>query len=592
MVETRRLTPNNNFNNPKFTGYKLEPYTNGPERVPLPGGKLQIHKIGHNHRLGFRELQARIRYSHLALGFPVSPTMGKAYYIDDSYIMVQVIYNAETKTTDVSPVVTLTQPLGGIPNYAEPDSTVPTDPYFPSVRALDPQFVVAANGAGDFEIVDTLAGAIVGAARYEGDGTEGVSPVPCVLMAARRHGDIVRMVVYSRAATKETQFNIATLEFDLQTGLLATRHIQRGHEVPVYCQIAADGRVVFGSEQRLEDARKEKASGNGESMDVAMAPPATEAQQTTTTTTTSEPAPYQWTQEDRGDLLTLQFALPPGTPKAAISCRFTPTHLSLLVQGDLVSYPFRKLWTTVRADECTWTIDSATGVLSVFLTKQDDRTRWPHVFDQDDGVLETLEPGKLEAITDSLARLTESHASIQAMQHPVAQDIDEAIDEEGQAVEFGVYDLDGRLVQEILSGGREWVCGSFESLNSEGISDNAALASVCVKTDVDGQVYRFVDKGGVLDPEHAGTFDAFAFVQASKRDGRFVLHDPGLGFVAVVESNRNAYIYYRHGDKREVERQTLVDLTEGHDVDVVGCQLILSRTLMVLTETELVIIHL
>lgn len=495
-----------------------------------------------------------------------------------------------SRETQLQQVTTLIQPLGGVPNYAEPPSNVPTEPQYPSLIALNNDLLLATNGAGDIEVINLERGQVVMSTRYEGDGSEGVSPVPCVLLTAQLINDaLIRLVVQSRAATRKTEFNIATLDLSLSNDQLTLLHMLRGSEVPVYCQLtptthSTQSRLILGSETSYDTVHPAMSDDvQPEDETVEQERPLTRAQPPT-------PPPYQWTQE--GEEMTIQFALPSGTPKSAVSCQFAPGHLSLIVRAQDVdiSYPFRKLWSTIRADDCTWTIDSDSGVLSLFLVKHDEHTRWPHVFDQDDGVLETMDAAKLDDIMRRLDKFTDGNTPfVQAMQHPVAQDIDEDIDESGQPVYFSVYDnATGRLVQNIQSSGREWLCGSFHAPQLE---YQQRLASVCVKSDVDGQVYAFNDEGSIIAPEHVAIFDAFAFVHASKRDSRFVQHDPDLRFVTIVESNRNAYIYYRHGDKRDVESQTLIDVTQGHDVDILGAQLINDRVLMLLTETELVAVH-
>lgn len=96
MVETRRLTPNNDLINAKFEGYKLVPFSEEQclRRTRLPDEGLTIGKIGENHRMGFRELQARIRFSHLAAGYPLNATVGTAFYVDNEYNVMRVLYDS------------------------------------------------------------------------------------------------------------------------------------------------------------------------------------------------------------------------------------------------------------------------------------------------------------------------------------------------------------------------------------------------------------------------------------------------------------------------------------------------------------------
>lgn len=510
----------------------------------------------------------------------------------------------------------MTQPIGGgIPNFTQPDQAVPLCPEYPSLIALGPELILAANGVGDIELVGIeqqgerqLVGTILTHAQYEGEGSEGISPVPCVLLAARRIKTKVVMVVYSQVASKKTLFNITTMEMDIPTSAtdnksasasasLTIRHIQQGLEVPVYCTITADGnQCIYGSESRYTHLKSHMVKDSDG--DLAVVDMETDVgDQSDNVPVQMAASQYQWTQE--GSEIIMQFELPAGTPASAISCKFTHEHLVLIVRAQEAefSFPYRKWWTTIIPDESTWTIEP-TGLLSLHITKQDERSRWPHVFEKDDGVLETMDKEKLQEIAKQLEKFT-SDPSVDSgpfmQQHPAATDMDEDVDERGQPITFEIFDTTGACIEEITSTGQEWLSNSFENPSTHHLHhyQGSLPPSIVCKSDVDGLVYSWSttnEKNQPLTLEHTATFDAFAFVQASKRDTRFVRHDPHLGFITIVESSRNCYIYYRHGDNRIVEKQTLVDLTQGHDIDILGVQLILDGILMVLTESEIITI--
>lgn len=473
-----------------------------------------------------------------------------------------------------------------MPAFTEPSEIVPIEPQLPSIITLSLELVLASNGVGDIELIGmeekdgVMLGTSLASVCYLGTGKEGITPVPCMLLTARQVKDKIIMVVCSHTATKKTEFNIATLEMNIPTPeterlsdgsfvlMLKTLHIQRGSEVPAYCAITPSGkRCIFGSETKYvnEDYRQVEDEKEMEVDD-----------------------PYKWNQE--GADITIVFELPSETPKSSINCKFLVDHLSLLVKsGDdlLVSYPYRKLWSTIRPDECLWTFES--GLLTLFITKMDENTRWPQLFDHDDGVLENLSPDALSEIKNKLERLTASEGTMtstpQPAQHPASTDMDEEIDESGQPIIFTVYDTNGIIVDDFHSGTYNWICKSYDKTK--------LMPSICLQMDVDGLVFSFHESADhSIHIQHEATFDAFAFVQASKRDGRFTLHDPNFKFTSIIESSRNAYIYFNHEDKRTVEVQTLIDLTQGNDVDIIGAQLVLDDTLMVLTDTQIVVIDL
>jgi hypothetical protein len=482
-------------------------------------------------------------------------------------------------------VTQLIKPLG-VPAYTEPDHNVPIESQLPSAIALSRDLVLTANGVGDIELIGLeqtqsgVLGTSLASVCYLGTGEEGVSPVPCVLLAARQVKSKIIMVVYSRAAVKDksTQFNIATLEMNVPTQeterledgsfvlLLNTLHIQTGFEVPVYCAITSSGqRIILGSETKYRNSQdeEEEEEEKEEVQPMDIVPQNNE---------------YQWSQD--GADITVQFQLPANTPKVSINCKFVMDHLSLLIQNTTITYPYRKLWSTIRPDDCTWTLEE--GLLTLFITKSDEHTRWPQLFDKDDGVLETLTTEQLSNIKASIDRLQQKEAH--PVQHPAATDMDEDIDDVGQTIYFSVYDnKTGKQCDEFHSGGYNWICASFAT---------DAMPSVCLQMDVDGLVFTFTEQGPTVQIEHVATFDAFGFVQASKRDARFIRHDPVFNFASIIESNRNAYIYYHHQDKRLEEVQTLVDLTKGQNVDIIGVQLVLENTLMILTESNLIVMNL
>ncbi|CEI87371.1 hypothetical protein RMCBS344292_01786 [Rhizopus microsporus] len=604
---TTRLAHDSKKINSKFDGYKLRPCSEiaNVHRTKLEENGIQVENISvKDHRLGFRDLQARIRQSHLFYGHPLDENRAVAFLVDKEHQLNAIVYNKSTKETQFHLVTQLIKPLGSIPSFSEPDVRVPVEPQASSVVAVNSELLLVSNGIGHIELIGIeekqgkILGASLGSVSYTGAGNEGIEPVPCYLLTARQKRNKVIAVLYSRAASKSTEFNIATVELEIPTTEdhmsdgsynlhFKVLHIQTGPEVPAYYAITPSGeRVILGSETKYNRVKPKHDSITDESTTpMDMDEPVVETKEVTM----EEKAPlYKWSQE--GPDITVWFQIPARTPKSAISCKFISDHLSLIVQDTPIAFPFRKLWSTVRADECVWTLDSGSGLLTLFMTKTDEHTRWPQLFDKDDGVLETLSPSELAEIRERLAKFTseedESNSKyVKAAQHPAATDMDEDIDDAGQPVVFSVYDTMGNEIEEFSSGSYRWIGKSFDMLHN--------IPSVCLQLDVDGIVFRFVEKQDhAVQVEHAATFDAFAFVQASKRDARYILHDPSYHFACVIESTRNAYIYLHHDDKRATETQTLVDLTQGQNADIIGAQLVLKDTLMILTESQVIVIDL
>lgn len=88
-----RLIPDLNKINPKFEGYKLSPFGKGVYRADLKQGNVDIQKDSHDHRMGFRDLQARIRHSHLIYGFPLDKNRGSSFCIDHDFNLNMIVFD-------------------------------------------------------------------------------------------------------------------------------------------------------------------------------------------------------------------------------------------------------------------------------------------------------------------------------------------------------------------------------------------------------------------------------------------------------------------------------------------------------------------
>ena len=98
-MSKRQFIPDKDLLNPKFDGYKLSPINEEEyiTRTSLPNGSdLRMSKSLSNHRLGYRDLQARVRLNHLAYGFSMTTDQqqqGVAFYVDLEFQVMRLIYN-------------------------------------------------------------------------------------------------------------------------------------------------------------------------------------------------------------------------------------------------------------------------------------------------------------------------------------------------------------------------------------------------------------------------------------------------------------------------------------------------------------------
>ncbi|CAO3567366.1 unnamed protein product [Mortierella alpina] len=392
-------------------------------------------------------------------------------------------------------------------------------------------------------------------------------------------------------------------------------HSIRGTDVPFYCALDPSNEgYVIGSSATFKPTAEPVLDQKTKYLEPGSA--AMELDGTDVGNANASESPYIWTQTDTD--VTICFALPRGTTKHAILCKFSLQALQLQVNlSEAVDQMVRTpaldnmpLFDMVQADECFWTLEPTSGILTIQLEKKHSKTRWTQVFAEGadtDPVEETLDPSVFAEYKAALEKYTTDQANAgpgrdSSIFPSIAQDAQEDIDEEGEEIKFSWIQSEegaGIIRATTIGTGHDWIGHAFPSFESNSAEDQLfRMPTVCLKHDVDGLVYSIhhtpgstpststvQQTDGVMSFVHSETFDALAFVQASKREKRFVMHDPHGRFAVIVESSRNVYIYWHTaGAKLKHERQTVVDVSKGQQVDIIGCQLIGDGVLVILME--------
>ncbi|KAJ2382633.1 hypothetical protein GGI05_005589 [Coemansia sp. RSA 2603] len=223
----------------------------------------------------------------------------------------------------------------------------------------------------------------------------------------------------------------------------------------------------------------------------------------------------------------------------------------------------------------------------------------------DDGVLETMDSSEFATIREHLAKYTSetlnsgTRMPIQSAIDAMDQD-DDDLEQEDSSIVFSVRKwCTGETISSSTAGSPDWLCSSFAKPpphrcvgdQAEACtSAHAQLPSVCLKFDVDGIVYEIgADAAGVIGATHVGSFAALSYIQASKRDQRFMYVDAEMTVAVLAETQRRIYIYHQSKSTSSTEAvQNIVDIGCG---ELFGMQ-ITGRTLVLLRENALFIIDL
>jgi hypothetical protein len=350
---------------------------------------------------------------------------------------------------------------------------------------------------------------------------------------------------------------------------------------------------------------------------------------------------YSWTQV--GDSLTVAFFLPAFTPKSHISITLSAKSLSLhiidsprpaesnsLTTG--LQIPFfekREWWDGIDSSASFWTWEKdgetrephgnqphTVGVLTLYLEKQHEDTRWPHLFsttqakansssanpaqpsqEQDDDVAETLDPTQLLAAREAFEKYTTTLATGEdasglglgtGIPSLAREELDEELDEDvGRTVvctwlevshglgsaDDGNNDFEIERLQE-----SPWPLDvlalpiAVSSPEVPGLHVASEAWSVVTRHDIDGLLYSraLSDEGSGHKScwKHTATFPALSFVLASKRDTRFAVHlnsSVALAFESGLAGagSGNVYIYRGVSGKSKWGKQAVLKVSGG-----------------------------
>ncbi|KAG0305209.1 hypothetical protein BGZ98_004467 [Dissophora globulifera] len=642
--------------------------------IGAPGPGVIVPKLPSSAKLSYRQVQARIRHNHLYPGWnsfkPTNGDSGNArngilFAIDDDFMLTVLQYDKEAHRLRSKRLLQIPAPAVPLNFYLEFPVVKPVSPDYILVSDGASTFHLVRLASKGIEYEATIEATTT---FHPADTLEADESTPCLLLEAKAfsvtdgNGEQAMEVKYlacyaatdkffssepspHRQTDKKTVFIVSlcsivfplaslrsratsntAIDMDvdnnpgtsLQQPLeLTTRviHSIRGTDIPFYCALDPSNEgYVIGSNTTYKVTKEPVAE-----LPTHFLEPGSEAMDLDGTDAgaapTSEP-PYIWTQTETD--VTICFGLPKGTTKQAIHCKFSRQGLALQVNlsqpaDQAVRMPNLEnmpLFDEIQTDECLWTLESATGILTLNLEKKHAKTRWAQVFAEGmdvDPVEETLDPSAFAEFKSALEKYTTDQANAgpgrASTVHPsLAQDPQEDIDAEGEEIKFSwIQAEDGYdIVRATTVGsGHDWIGQSFPSFEANvGDGQPFRMPSVCMKHDVDGLVYSIQhvpgsapsrssiqQASGIMRFEHVSTFDALAFVQASKREKRFVMHDPQGRFAVIVESSRNVYIYWHTTDQKlKQEKQTVVDVSKGQQVDIIGCQLINDGVLVILME--------
>ncbi|ORX47654.1 hypothetical protein BCR36DRAFT_413594 [Piromyces finnis] len=285
---------------------------------------------------------------------------------------------------------------------------------------------------------------------------------------------------------------------------------------------------------------------------------------------------YKWYQEM--DDITLYFHLFE-LEKNRVQCKFTKNKIILNVlnrNNEIIEIFNDELWDEVIPEECVWTIERSRNksgsIITLHLEKK-NQVRWIQMFKEDDHVLETVDPSELANIKERLLMFTGNDDEDQGL-YPKINSIQqtEECDMEKSPISFVRLSKAGHITDINQGSGFEWLCTSFPTLDSPYfMSDNdncvtnsqepSVVSYLCLKQDVDGIILKPEDH---LKMNHCAVFNAFGFVEASKRNKKFAYISNDFEYALISETSKLVYVYGQPTDeeaKRNSASQYLIDVS-------------------------------
>ncbi|KAH7885275.1 hypothetical protein F5I97DRAFT_2062504, partial [Phlebopus sp. FC_14] len=611
------FAPERTLLNPKFEGYKLQVIPqDGVARYDLQYKPTQIATSGRSP-LSFQEVQSRITHNHLAL----STTADRGLYVDAErrVVVIEIGHPGNVPTFRV---------VHELPTLVFTPQADLVHREYPSASFLDESIAFVGDGLGNLYVLLiplTADGPATLLACYE--LVDESSPNSNTSIPFRIHS-VVKTPDNAAVALLSSRYydaaapplSLSTKHYVSEFDVWAARfppaydHSQqsvkqldiiwrrRGDDVPMLMAYDSSRRsyVLLGSSTYRDVVSAAPTTSYEPSPDeFAPIPRFGEDLDAEMPQQPTKPHPYSWTQSP--DAVTVAFPLASTTLTSQIRVSFSQKTLTVHIQGastieviPLPRHSAKQLWDGIRPSTSFWTWDREGehkfGVLTLHLDKQNEGTKWMHVFassgmsstEADDvDVPETLDPSELYAIRESLEKYTAA--------------LREGEDASGLGLGKGLPALaQGEVDEEVdASVGRTafltWVCedGSspawctgqrdtaFNLLAAPLPGTGTGTSSLVVKNGIDGTLHTLNadcpgERPGWI---HAGTFSALAFVLASKRDTRFTYHTPGsvLAFEnGTQDRGGNVYIYRRCLLNQLWAKQSVLKVGDGSAGSLLG----------------------
>ncbi|GAA96160.1 uncharacterized protein L969DRAFT_131941 [Mixia osmundae IAM 14324] len=595
-----------NLKNALFEGYKLSPLRDAAlsrqalpckgDDVALPGRPLV--RVDDIATYNWRAVRAKAKHNFLC---PESAT--SAVFIDGQ----AQVWRISLSEQDVAIKLLLAIPLPVSPSTASKAAE------YPSIVISDGKIIVA-DGTGLLYIISSSAQTAAIDASYSLQVNDASLPFSLlgVQSQARPDGTMAYLISYlseaavSRGNDEESgRFTLAlvTPSQIVRNGyaLLDTMWTITGADLPsfVYRQDNTASWIVGASAHFT-----------------ALGVPA-DSQVEQSKIKPTESVRYHWSQTS--ETITVDFKLPLAARAKDINVTFSPQFVTIAPKTDNACLPrwsHRKLWSKIKPDESTWSLEPLDDACLLSLTlEKTESSRWYSIFSPDaqgyEEIDETLDADVARDIAANLDKYTsDTHLDnvppSTLLGDEVDADIDAPADTPGSGTMLTIISDEGRTTRVPLT-------RPVELLSLPVPSQPQTDKSIIIRSDVHGFLFKL--ETDTASWRHTSTFPALAFVLASKRDIKYAAHldhsvsiaiEAGATLRAAAHANTsgsqipaggNAYLYYPPppGSKARTARSAVAKITSpssGACIGVARLSIDEKDVIIFLCEQELVTLRL
>ncbi|XP_063780572.1 nudC domain-containing protein 1 isoform X2 [Pseudophryne corroboree] len=242
---------------------------------------------------------------------------------------------------------------------------------------------------------------------------------------------------------------------------------------------------------------------------------------------------WQQTAED----VTMTFRLPDGTTKEDVKVQFSPYNLSISLK-EQDSFLKGQLYSLIDPESSIWTVKDERSI-EVTMDKRDTGCMWTELIVGDKQGEYIADPVQCAAISQQLMHLTSETLNPDPdCEKPAcnAQELEECDISLEDSTTLCRFDSNSLKATHVVN------LGSNQYLFSL-VATPTMMPCFSLRHDVDALLWQPIAAEGDDLCEHAATFNALGYVQASKQDKKFFTCAPDFSYAALCECVRRIFIY-------------------------------------------------